>query len=589
MFPMIASLALKHAMPASAVTRFCKLAAVALVAMQLGSCGGDSGSSDAQVPEPEVIQSTNGSLTYTLTQAPAQITVGGRTLRSNVYNGRYIPPVFKLARGDTLNLTVVNRIGAADVQISGAQTTNTHFHGMNISPSNDNVFLEVAPGARYSYQWQVPTNHPQGLYWIHPHDHGLVEPQVLSGMAGMLVIDGLVSQHYPAFAGLKERNLLLKDFTFPGFQYGDAKTKTINGTIGASIQMRPGEVQVWNLGNFGADAYFNFAVASPVQIWEIGHDGNVLDQPRQLTSVFLPPGARSVVVVVAPSTPGTYSIDSLNVDTGPAGDPNPTVNLAKLVVSGDPSTNATSLQSALTQPAADQAGINPTADSVEALTVTNSRTLIFSESDDGNTFYIDSGDGKGPQIYDPDYVNISVTLGAVEEWTIYNASTERHVFHIHQLDFLVESINDDDQDEAGLRDVIDLPYAQNGVPGKVVLKIPFNDPTMVGNFVYHCHIVGHEDAGMMANLTVSPAGSPPVVGSARMRLIKPEVDNGLWTRMARWVGLEPPVVVALPDAPVCRTPVKTTSVGTDKRLRSRTVPAASDNQAKATVLVDSKR
>jgi hypothetical protein len=94
---------------------------------------------------------------------------------------------------------------------------------------------------------------------------------------------------------------------------------------------------------------------------------------------------------------------------------------------------------------------------------------------------------------------------------------------------------------------------------------------------------------MMANLTVNPSGSTAALGPARMRLIKPEVDNGLWSRMARWVGLEPPVLVALPDAPVCRTPVKTASVGTDKRQRSRTVPAASDNQTKATVLVDSKR
>jgi flagellum-specific ATP synthase len=88
--------------------------------------------------------------------------------------------------------------------------------------------------------------------------------------------------------------------------------------------------------------------------------------------------ARSVVVVVAPSTPGTYSIDSLNVDTGPAGDPNPTVNLAKLVVSGDASTNATSLQYALTQPAADQASINPTVASVAKLEVKVERTLRFS-------------------------------------------------------------------------------------------------------------------------------------------------------------------------------------------------------------------
>jgi FtsP/CotA-like multicopper oxidase with cupredoxin domain len=92
------------------------------------------------------------------------------------------------------------------------------------------------------------------------------------------------------------------------------------------------------------------------------------------------------------------------------------------------------------------------------------------------------------------------------ENSILNTSSERHVFHIHQLDFFVESINDDDPDEAGLRDVIDLPCKQNGVPGQVVLKIPFNDPTMVGNFVYHCHIVGHEDAGMMLIFKVDDVG-----------------------------------------------------------------------------------
>ena len=79
--------ALTPAAPTALAMRFCKLAAATLVALPLGSCGGGSGSSDAQVPEPEVIQSTNGSLTYTLTQAPAQITVGGTSVRSNVYNG----------------------------------------------------------------------------------------------------------------------------------------------------------------------------------------------------------------------------------------------------------------------------------------------------------------------------------------------------------------------------------------------------------------------------------------------------------------------------------------------------------------------
>ena len=60
----------------------------------------------------------------------------------------------------------------------------------------DDVFLHVGAGADYDYRWQVPIDHAQGTHWYHPHSHGLVEPQILSGMSGMLVIDGLIAQHY---------------------------------------------------------------------------------------------------------------------------------------------------------------------------------------------------------------------------------------------------------------------------------------------------------------------------------------------------------------------------------------------------------
>ena len=302
------------------------LVATALSAsLLLLSCGDDDGLGP-EIPEPEILSSRNGVLQVTLTQAPARVTVAGRSFTSNVFNGQYIPPVLKMQRGDRLELQLVNRIDKADIQIDGPQSTNLHYHGMVVPPvaPGDDVFLDVGAGADYDYRWQVPSDHAQGTHWYHPHSHGLVEPQILSGMSGMLVIDGAVAQHYTAFSGLVERHLLLKDIVLPGADPDAANTKTINGLLGGTLRLRPGEMQVWNLGNLGADAYFDLAIDG-VQLWEINRDGNVLIQPKLLSSVYLPPGSRSTVVVVAPLSIGQYPVRTLEVDTGPQGDPNPNV------------------------------------------------------------------------------------------------------------------------------------------------------------------------------------------------------------------------------------------------------------------------
>ena len=275
------------------------LVATALSAsLLLLSCSDDDGLGP-EIPEPEILSSRNGVLQVTLTQAPARVTVAGRSFTSNVFNGQYIPPVLKMQRGDRLELQLVNRIDKADIQIDGPQSTNLHYHGMVVPPvaPGDDVFLDVGAGADYDYRWQVPSDHAQGPHWYHPHSHGLVEPQILSGMSGMLVIDGAVAQHFTAFSGLVERHLLLKDIVLPGADPDAANTKTINGLLGGTLRLRPGEMQVWNLGNLGADAYFDLAIDG-VQLWEINRDGNVLIQPKLLSSVYLPPGSRSTVVVV---------------------------------------------------------------------------------------------------------------------------------------------------------------------------------------------------------------------------------------------------------------------------------------------------
>ena len=522
-----------------------QIAAAAGAAFVLLSCG-DGEDLGPDIPEPEVLSSRNGVLEVTLTQAPAMVSVAGRSFRSNVFNGQYIPPVLKMQRGDRLELQLVNRIGKADIQIDGPQQTNLHYHGMVVPPiaPGDDVFLDVGAGADYDYRWQVPADHAQGTHWYHPHSHGLVEPQILSGMSGMLVIDGLIAQHYTAFADLVERHLLLKDIVLPGADPDAANTKTINGMLGGTLRMRPGEMQVWNLGNLGADAYFDFAVPG-VQLWEINRDGNVRLQPKLMDSVYLPPGSRSTVVVVAPLQPGYYPVRTLDVETGPQGDPNPEVQLAALVVSGSPQ-DTTSLQTRLRLPADGQDTIGTTPAQVAALPITNRRTITFSETADGNTFFIDGRE------YDPSRDDITLTLGAVEEWTLRNVSGERHVFHIHQLDFLVTSIDGQAQPPDTLRDVVDLPYAQNGVAGEVKVIIPFTNPIMVGRFVFHCHIVGHEDAGMMANLVVLAPGQS-AMAPARMRTALPRPQQGAFGWLAALAGGKPAPEPALWEDSVCRS------------------------------------
>ena len=256
------------------------------------------------IPAPSQLRAQNGVLNVTLTAAPAPVTVAGQSFTSNVFNGQYIPPTLILKRGDRLNLTLVNNIGPSDNVITAPQPTNTHYHGMNISPKEpgDNVYLIVPSsvpippghdhgataamnmtptkspfrkGSRYGYSWQVPADHSQGLHWYHPHVHGHVEDQLLSGLSGLIIIDGMLEDHYPEFAQLERRQLIFKDIDLPGAADGAPKTKTINGLLGGVIRTSPGDLEVWELGNLGADSFIDFAIDGH-KFWVLSRDGNAL-------------------------------------------------------------------------------------------------------------------------------------------------------------------------------------------------------------------------------------------------------------------------------------------------------------------------
>ena len=501
------------------------------------------------LPNPPEIVSRDGILTGTLTVGPAQVEVLGRSVISNVVNGNYMAPTLRVRRGDTILLKAVNQIGEAQVNIDGPEPTNIHYHGMNVSPKppGDSVFIRIGPQKKFDYRVRIPNDQPQGVNWYHAHVHTFVDGQITSGVSGMLIVDGFIRRQYPELARLRQRVMVLKDFVFPDAQPGDARSKSLNGLANPPIRSRPGEFQIWQIGNIGADAFFDLKLAGHT-FWVIERDGNLLFDAVRQEHLFLPPGGRAVVVVEASATPDRYPLDSLNVDVGATGLPNPAARLGTFIVAGTPVGGNEAIRVRLRRGPADPASIKPNPNQLRKAKINRTRTIDFSETE--TDFRING------RPYDENRIDTRVRLGDTERWIVRNFGQGFHVFHLHQTEFLVDKFSGTPDETLGLgmRDVINLPFAQNGKPGVVELIIPFTNPVMVGEFVYHCHIVVHEDFGMMANIKVLP---------------KKTLAQDLQDRFTQLTGLElPPLLgsatageivgeqalLAELDANICRAP-----------------------------------
>jgi suppressor of ftsI len=468
--------------------------------------GGAPARGETFAPPPE-ITSRNGVLAATLTASLSRIKVGSQEVLTRAFNEQWIPPTLRVRPGDVIRLKLRNRID---------QMTNLHYHGLNVSPRrpSDDIFIHVDPGQDFDYQITIPPDHPAGLFWYHPHAHGLTEFQTYSGMSGGLIVEGLLDP-FPALRAITERVMLLKDL-----QVGDdgqipplgqidsnaGTTRTMNGQINPLLVIRPGEVQLWRIGNIGADIFYRLALDGHV-MYEIARDGNRHTQLVPTHEILLGPSSR-VEVLVRGAEQGLYQFKTLGVSTGSDGDQYPEVTLATLASVGTPAASV-----ALPGPKE-----FPPVEDLRTRRVDQSRTFRFTENPDTNEFFING------RKFDMNRVDTTVPLGHVEEWTILNATNELHVFHIHQLDFQVVEINGEPQPFVGYQDTVNMPVQRPGpngtsVPGSVVVRLPFTNPVIVGRFVYHCHIMAHEDNGMMAVIEVTGGGRG--TGSAPKTTLKP--------------------------------------------------------------------
>ncbi len=277
----------------------------------------------ASLIQPSEIRSANGILEATLTAASGPVRLGDRTVSGLLYNGAYVPPTLRTRVGDTLRITFRNNL--AD------RPSNLHFHGMSVSPqgNSDNVFIHVHPGETFQYEVRIPAFGRQGpgLFWYHPHAHGFVNEQILGGLSGALVVDG-IEELFPLLRGLPERFFLIKHVKLAD----DTEIVSINGQINPAVAMRPGEMQFWRIAHIGASEFYQFRVEG-MPLYVVATDGHALSQPRRMTEFFIGPGERIDAIAIGPP-PGEYPMQTISFQNEAWRPPEPVLQLAVITSTG---------------------------------------------------------------------------------------------------------------------------------------------------------------------------------------------------------------------------------------------------------------
>jgi FtsP/CotA-like multicopper oxidase with cupredoxin domain len=416
-----------------------------------------------------------------------------------------------------------------------------HFHGTNTTPAchGDQVIHTIVnSGESFQYTLKIPSNEPPGLYWYHPHVHGIAEGAVQGGAIGAIIVGG-IANFEPAVIGLPERVLLVGDQPVAGNPTPGGLVPswdlTLNhvpvpyvstpspGFIPSTIVMQTSSKEFWRVSNSSSDSILDLqvvydGVAQPLTLVALdgvpigSQDGTTPGQTLTQTDILIPTAGRAEFIVKAPAATVKNAVfQTLNIDTGPLGDNDPTRPLAVIkttaAAAGLPVSEST--QSSL---AANKITGNRFAGLATA-TPTATRTLYFSEvvSDPNDpsspTNFFITVDGATPTLFDANNPPaITTKQGSVEDWTIQNRAGENHEFHLHQIHFLLMAVNGVPvpPSQQQYYDTIQVPYWSGTGPfPSVTVRADFRGPD-IGDFVYHCHILGHEDNGMMAIIRVTP-------------------------------------------------------------------------------------
>jgi FtsP/CotA-like multicopper oxidase with cupredoxin domain len=457
---------------------------------------------------PEEHHSRDGRLRTKLFMSVAEVLLPGGPAQLRIFNESLPAPTLRLKPGDALEIGFENRMPANPETTEMAanipnrfNTTNMHYHGFHVSPrgNSDNVYLQIEPGQRFNYVVRIPEDHPAGNYWYHPHRHGAVAAQVSSGAAGMAIIEGALD-HVPEIAEAVERVLVIQA-PIPGIDgllatedpiwpLDAERNFLINGVYRPRIYLREGEVQHWRILHAG-DAQFLPLTAEGLTLYEIGRDGNPLPKAEESATVDLAPGNRVNLLVKAGKT-GVYELKRPAFKQGKMALPE--LLLAEIIVI--PEKDQRVLEGTRFGRAIPSGPLpkNKILTDIADSEISVRRKFVLGVSD-VKGFFKDTEFTINGQPFDPGRDDVTAKLGAAEEWTLVNTTPFPHPLHIHVNPFQVIDVNGVPDPRKPWLDTVPVPAA-----GSVTFRTRFTDFT--GRYVMHCHILPHEDTGMMINVNI---------------------------------------------------------------------------------------
>lgn len=428
--------------------------------------------------EPPVLTSEDGFLELDLTAAPTTVEVAGGAATMLAYNGSVPGPTLHLTPGDTLRVRLTNGLD---------QPTNLHTHGLQVSPlaDSDNPFIRVDPGQSFEYVIVIDPEHPTGVYWYHPHHHGMVADQVFGGLYGAIVVDREDwTQRAPRVAVVSDVTLV--DGEVARVSSADRRqgrlgeAVLVNGALAPALPVTPGATERLLVVNACASRYLDLDPGAATMRVR-GIDGGTFAAPRERSGLLLAPGNRADLEIDMPEADVPLTARAHGIGS---------MGMGMMAAAVEPEDAL--LLTLVPDARADTPGPVPPASfrprDLREVEVDARRTLTFTMAMGGGMRFLIDGEE-----FDPNRVDQQADVATVEEWTLRNRTMMDHPFHLHVWPMQLV-----DAEGIDLRDVVDVPAGED-----VAVRIAFD--RFPGRTVYHCHILDHEDLGMMGVIDVASA------------------------------------------------------------------------------------
>lgn len=407
------------------------------------------------------------------------------------YSGSYLGPTLIFNSGDVVSLNVKNNLGV---------DTTTHWHGMHVAPENDGGPHSII-GEGETWSISFPVLDTAATMWYHPHLHENTMEQVNMGLAGMIIVrdDIEAEAGLPQNYGIDEFPIILQDRSFDVdgqlllTPFGN--TMLVNGTLNPFLEV-PAQMVRLRVLNGSNDRAYNVGFNDNRSFFVIGADGGLLESPIAINRIVLAPGERADLVVdFNNSEDTTVELASF------ASELSPTISGGSVTPGGGTPLDAVNFSML------EFRVIAPTNNAVTSLTKSILTLEKLSEADAAVTRTIQmTGGGRGQpftldgQLFDHARIDQTVTLGDVEIWEIENTTNLAHPFHIHDVQFYILDRNGEMPGEhhSGKKDTV---LVDAGETVRFITKFEdFANPDIP--YMYHCHILLHEDQGMMAQFIV---------------------------------------------------------------------------------------